>query len=120
MEPNRKISFTIEGQPLPQERPYLKRRGTFDRQRSKQEKARIKTIALPYRFKPLSEKEIGIMVEFYGARGNADSDNLFKLLTDGLDGIFWKNDSQIKLIHIMNIKSDNKRTEVIIWERDSN
>jgi len=60
---------------------------------------------------------LGIEFVFYREnRRKVDLDNLQKAMLDGLQGILFKDDSQIKLMHSeLNVKPEMPGVEVEIW-----
>lgn len=41
-----------------------------------------------------------------------DADNLLKLVMDAMNGVFWKDDSQVAGIHVLKVYGEVPRTEV--------
>lgn len=114
------IEFFIPGRPIPQERPFVTRRGAFDRPRSKARKAEIaiyaRKAAVEQKWK-MTDKPFGIHMLFNGARSNADLDNLSKLVMDSLSGILWKDDRQVMRIWAEKTAGPGEEpsTLVLIW-----
>jgi Holliday junction resolvase RusA-like endonuclease len=55
-------------------------------------------------------------------KSKPDSDNIFKFIADALNGIFWKDDSNICIAKITKLYSNDftPRTEILIKEADFN
>lgn len=119
------LKFTIPGKPVPQERPYVLGYRAFDRPKSVKAKrvvAQYAQIALQgLQTGLLGPKYVGsvsICLKAYGARANADLDNLYKLVTDAMQGIVYANDSQIERINAykLHCEKGHERTEVEVTE----
>ena len=103
------ITFTIPGIPIPKARPRVMKGGwTYTPKRTKDMEEYIRIIAQKVlkRTKdsilgPNCTEKLFVSVVFYGARSNADLDNLFKTVTDACQGVLYKNDSQIDDAHIV-------------------
>lgn len=115
------LSFTIPGIPIPQERPFVTRHGTFDRKRSKDAKKVIAQYALyalceakSKTLGPECKSQISIIARFFGVRPNADIDNCYKLVSDAIQGVLFYNDSQIWHVHMHKLvcNKGDERTEI--------
>jgi len=118
----KKIDFWVHGKPIPQERPFVTRHGTFDRKRSKAAKEIIRLRALEFKedWCPFAGPA-GVILHFYGANPAADIDNLTKLVLDAISGVFWKNDRQVESLWCKKIaisKYDDPRTEITVYPVD--
>ena len=97
------ITFTIPGKPVPKARARVMRAGwSYTPKKTVQAEALIRVIALASLkanrnqiLGPLNTGRVFVSMIFFGARQNADLDNLFKLVTDACQGVFYKNDCQI-------------------------
>lgn len=133
------IKFTIEGPPVAKGRPKFARRGnfvsTYTPAKTKTYEDRVKTAARYAMdgLKPL-EGDLSVFLKFYmpipqsstkafktaciteehGHIKKPDLDNLFKSVTDGMNGIVYVDDSQISCATLEKVYSDNPRVEVLI------
>lgn len=118
------MMFTIYGIPIPQQRARVLRTGyAYDLPKCRQAKKLIAEIAVASRqananplFSPDSTARLTVTLKFFGARRNADLDNLYKLVADALQGVLYRNDSQIDHAEIWRHPANNgeERTEVIV------
>lgn len=112
-------SFTVWGEPLPKQRPkFGKGRAYTPKKTRDAETAVIDAFELAC---PLWVPTLGnlkVEADFYrkGHR-HADTDNLFKLLTDALNGVAYVDDEQISDAHPRRFygAGDKARTEVRIY-----
>ena len=64
---------------------------------------------------PIIEVPLHLYVYFYGTGGRCDLSNCIKALEDSGNGVLWKDDRQIVLIHAQMIRKDDRpRTELEI------
>jgi len=118
------FTFTVPGIPVPKARARVNRAGwSFTPKRTMQAENAVRLIATMAQKRtetaflgPNCEKRLYVCVKLYGARKNADLDNLYKLVTDACQGLLYKNDSQIDcaLIYRFDCPKGQERTEVII------
>ena len=118
------IKFIIPGKPQPQERRVVRNRfWAYDPPKS----AKAKKLVAQYALLSLQENgntvfgpeftgRLGVSLKCHGARLNADLDNLYKLVTDALQGLLYRNDSQIDKAEISRhpAHKGDERTEVEI------
>ena len=91
------INFRILGDPVPKQSFVFASRGRSHmkpRAREWQETV-ASTARVFYREDPL-EIPLSVEMEFYVQKDRADLDNLCKAVLDGLQGIIFKNDRQVK------------------------
>jgi Holliday junction resolvase RusA-like endonuclease len=126
-----KMAFSIFGIPTPKGRPRFFRRGkfvsTYTPDATRIAEQDFKNQAMKYKPEKPLECPLKITLRFYKPRpkskpkkelywtSKADLDNLIKVV-DSLNGIFWKDDSQIIEIHASKAYDDNARTDVEIYE----
>ena len=135
------IFFIVYGNPKPQKRHRSARTGSSIRQYdpSAHDKSNFLLACINNRPKQLIEGAIEIQATFnfqrpkshfksgkyssqlkenapYHHTSKPDGDNLVKFVMDSLNGIFWKDDSQIAKISIVKIYSELPRTEISIKE----
>lgn len=137
--------FIISGNPVAKRRPRFARRGKFVMTYSDQEteegrflwEVKQQTKQLPIEG-PIKISCIFYMPRpksHYGTGKNADKlklnapifhtkkkdlDNLLKFCYDCLNGIAWKDDSQVVESMAKKLYSDNPRTEIKIWTIEKN
>lgn len=93
--------FTAPGPPIPKGRPRLGRGGTTYTPRRTQEAEQ--NLAVAFRqgvvgYGPPRSSRFKLSCTFHVKRDDADIDNLIKTVMDGLQGIAWLNDKQIKAL----------------------
>lgn len=131
-------SFTVMGVPVPKRRPRFARMGKFVRtftpkETTLAEQNVAKSFSDKYnKHKIIENKAIGLKVMFLmpipkslsKKKQNAllgqfhtnkpDCDNLIKVVCDGLNGVAWRDDSQITSMSCLKLYDNNPRTEVLI------
>ena len=137
------IEFIIPGEPIPQSRPRAgkNRRGKtimYDAKPSKDYKKYVALIAGQYALKNLLEGALDVHIKIYrlipksttkkdralflaGIKRpivKADTSNYIKGIEDALNGIIYKDDSQIVDLQASKFYSDNPRAEIRITELD--
>ena len=132
------ITFTVVGIPIAKGRPkFWSRgncRGTYTPPKTREYEKKVREQALPHRPNKPIEAPIALFLKFYmpipkstpkkyledmlsgkiRPTKNPDTDNLIKNLTDPLNTIFWKDDSQVVSLHAEKFYGDTPRTEVLI------
>ena len=96
----------------------MTRRGAHTPRRTRNyEKLVRDSAALAWRRPPLTE-QIAITFHFYRASaGRADVDNLSKACMDSLQGVIFKNDNQVSVLHAeKHIDRENPRVEITVEE----
>ncbi len=99
------ITFTIPIVPVPKGRARVTQYGTFTPIKTRRFETEFKILAKQYAPKKLLIGPLKLEVYFYVKMpkrpkfflpvGKPDGDNFFKAVMDSLEGIFFKNDSQI-------------------------
>jgi Holliday junction resolvase RusA-like endonuclease len=122
------IKFSINARPQPKERPYLihgNKRRTPDRTVNFEMLVRCEFRA-QHPFHELLTGPVGIFVDIqfrrpktvkkdYWHTGPGDADNIIKAISDGLNGVAWKDDRQIAYLHGEKHWGDCDRIVVSIW-----
>ena len=132
------ISFTIPGNPVAQGRPRAARRGNrimmYDPKPSKDYKKHVAKIAKEYAPEKPTEAALGVQMKIYREIPKSttkkdrklineglkrpvvrpDTDNYTKAILDALNGIIYKDDSQIVDLKASKYYSDNPRVEIKI------
>lgn len=132
------ISFTIPGKPVAQGRPRAARRGNrimmYDPKPSKDYKEYVAKIAKEYAPEEPTEAALGVRMKIYREIPKSttkkdrklineglkrpvvrpDTDNYTKAILDALNGIIYKDDSQIVDLKASKYYSDDPRVEIKI------
>lgn len=132
------LSFIIEGEVQPQERPRFSRRGsfvtTYDPPKSAKYKKYVSEVAEMYRMDELIDSEIKLTIDVYRKIPKSttkkdlkriedgellpikkpDVDNLAKGIKDGITGVLWKDDSLIVELIVRKFYSNSPRAEITI------
>ena len=94
-------SFTVWAQPVPAPRARITRKGNYYPPRYEMWRNMVRTVARQvYLGKPPLEGPVMLFIDIYGARKNADWDNLGKGISDALEGIMYANDKQIRYARV--------------------
>jgi len=131
--PYQQIQFTVKGVPVAKGRPKFSTRGGFARAYTpkKTREAEEDFLEQALHSKP-AEPILGavmLKVDFHYVKPKSrkkfhfwttkpDLDNLVKLVKDSLNGVFWKDDSQIINISARKVYGSSNKTEVMIEELD--
>ena len=107
------MKFWVAGQPIPKARPRISNGHAYTPQRTKdwEETVAWTAKAVMGAQKPL-EGPLKVTLFFHGARKNSDADNLAKSVLDGLQGIIFKNDSQVTRLDIARAPGEPKGVEI--------
>lgn len=115
-------AFTVPGQPRPKERPRFGKGRGYTTQATRDAEARVASsfrdnLGVRHTIERPVTADLQVVARFYRKNAvSADTDNMYKLMTDALNGIAWVDDKQIKSIRAdQEIDRDNPRTEVEIW-----
>jgi Holliday junction resolvase RusA-like endonuclease len=134
------IKLTIPGEPIGKARPRWSPHGVYTAQKTMSYETLIKelfTINYPG-FKPI-EGPVAIILEIFQAipksaaakkkaemiKGKIrpvkkpDADNVLKIFGDGLQGIAYRNDTQIIEAHVYKFYSETPRAELILKELET-
>ena len=135
MNANNPIRIVVPGPPQAQKRHRHAKRGAFVRvyDPSQSDKADFLAICLASRPETPLEGPLGLELWFdfprpkshYGSKGlkpaspayhtsKPDSDNLAKFVIDSLNGIFWKDDSQISKLSVVKWYGCSPKTQITI------
>ncbi len=117
------LEFTVPGNPVPKARPRVLRSGiTYTPKTTKEYEQRIAwTAKAAWKGKPmLLDKGYGLTVHFGREAMRGDLDNLIKAVCDGLQGVIYRNDSQVWQIEAREFPARPGFTEVELWIADSN
>lgn len=133
------ITFTIYGRPQPKQRPRVLRSGiTYTPKETLNYEEQVKQAAIQSELLPDKPTEEALKIIIWcffeipkswpkkkqeqarrgqiypTARHNGDIDNLAKIVMDGLNGVAYKDDSQIVQLVINKKYSEEPRVEVLI------
>ncbi len=94
------IEFRILGSPVPKQGFLVGKYRGYAKPRAKAWQETVAwTARIVWHDKPLGTP-LSVDLEFYVQRDVADLDNLCKAVLDGLQGIIFKNDRQVKELHL--------------------
>lgn len=134
------IRFTVYGEPKAQGRPRFARRGnfvtTYDPKDSREYKDTVYSVALQHRPPSPLEGPLEVYIDCYRSIPKAfsqkkvmaaclgeikptskpDVDNYAKGIKDALNGLVWKDDSQIVLLQVRKLYSQTPRVEIAVNE----
>lgn len=111
-------TFTIPGAPVPKERARITRRGRFTPPRTVAYERKVKLCALAARIQRIAGDVALMLVMYFPDKRRRDFDNISKSICDGLNGVAWEDDSQVKEWHgTINVDRANPRVEVWVWPR---
>lgn len=117
--------LTIDGEPVSKSRARFTKRGSKTHAYTPENvKVAEHRIAWSFRaaapgHQPLADQTFGVTALFFnGTRQRRDVDNMVKLILDGLNGVAWKDDSQVVEISARKMYTpikDEARTEVLVY-----
>ncbi len=109
------LHFTVPGRCIPTPRPRVSRRGTHYPKRYTDwlDSARVEAYRACGR--PLWTGPVSVLVSFYGARPNADIDNLLKSVLDAIQGVIIVDDKQVVQVSAGRVLKDKEPvTEITV------
>lgn len=136
------IEFIIPGDPIPQGRPRAARNGRkiimYDPKESREYKQYVSLIARQHAPKTLLEGPLSVRMKIYRQIPKSttkkdralifegkkrpitkpDTDNYTKSVLDALNGIIYKDDSQVTDLYASKYYSDDPRVEIKVQEID--
>lgn len=120
-------SFSVPGEPVSKARARFTNKGSKVRSYTP-EKTRRGEETMGWAFRSAARErrvnsthQFGVAAVFYcGTRQRRDVDNMLKLILDGLNGVAWKDDSQVTEVSGRKEWTDGgpARTEVIVYRLD--
>ncbi|WP_100408293.1 RusA family crossover junction endodeoxyribonuclease [Bacillus solitudinis] len=130
------IRFTIDGEPVAQGRPRFGKGKVYDPEKSRNFKQYVKLVASQHKPEKPIEGQIQLMVEIYRSIPKSmpkykrelikdmkvrpvtkpDVDNYIKAIKDALNGVIWRDDSQVVTLVVSKWYSENPRVEVNVIE----
>jgi Holliday junction resolvase RusA-like endonuclease len=113
------LAITVQGEPVPKERPRVGRRGTRTPEKTRTWE---QVIAIHAR-RALGASGVdgrsifGVALTFVsGDRRARDIDNLVKLVFDSLNKLLWRDDCQVQELHARLVRGcANARTEILAF-----
>lgn len=108
-------TFTVYAQPIPAPRPRVTRKGVYYGERYEAWRSIVQVAALQHG-RPMLEGPVRLFIDIYGARKNADWDNLGKGISDSLEGIMYKNDRQVRYarVELHDCSPKQRRAEITV------
>ncbi len=125
--PSSAVAFTVPGRPVPKARARITQRGNYTPAATKQYEAMVSMYAqIAMAGRPLLEGPLYMFLLFKMPKPKKltrkypsvkpDKDNLEKAYSDGMNGIVYKDDSQITHGTVWSIYDDEPGVEVAVWE----
>jgi crossover junction endodeoxyribonuclease RusA len=109
------VVFTVPGRPRGKERPRMGRNGKFYTPRTTREYE--ETVAwfakTAYKEEPTKDP-VRLNLTIRSSKSKADTSNILKSIEDGMNGIIYVDDKQIKEIHISRIEGDGEGVDVTV------
>lgn len=114
------FELTVEGNPIPKGRPRVVDGHAYTPQATRDYEALVRdAAAIEWAGEPMMKGPLSIHLTFHrGDRRHVDYDNLAKSITDALQGIVYRNDSQIfSALITKRIGCDSPRAEIAVIPR---
>ena len=108
-------TFTVPGRPRGKERPRMGRNGKFYTPRTTREyEESVAWFAkAAYKGEPTKDP-VRLDMTIRSSKSRADTSNILKSIEDGMNGIVYVDDKQIKEIHISRIEGDGEGVDVAV------
>lgn len=111
------VSFVIQGRPQAKERPRLWRGQAVTPQKTRDYEKKVAEEGIKSIPDLFETDDITLRLRVYVKdKRHGDLDNYIKSVSDGLNGIAWKDDKQVKHIEAHLAYDKNERVEVEICE----
>lgn len=113
-----RVKLVIVGTPVPLQRSRTSRGRHYLPARSRAYRELIQAEWLAAGRPSLDGAPFTLSARFYGARANADLDNLVKACLDSLGGLAFTDDRQLVCLsgcHKLAVNADGPRTELDLW-----
>lgn len=92
------VTFTVPGRPVLKQRPRVGKNGKiYTPKKSRDYEEQVAWAARPV-FKEPYLGPVGLQIQVYLSRPGGDLDNYVKTIQDGLNGIAWRDDRQVKML----------------------
>ena len=113
-----KVTFAVQGPPVPLARPRFGKGRVYTPKRSQQHKTRIGYAALAVRPQGWQRKgAYRVQADFYVLKGRGDVDNYLKCVLDGLQGVLFNDDRDVLQVQARKILAVKDEMTVITVER---
>jgi Holliday junction resolvase RusA-like endonuclease len=112
------VSLVIPGRPVPLQRSRTSSGRHYLPARSKTYRLTVAAEWMAAGRPSLGDAQFAASMRFYGARANADLDNLVKAVLDALNGLAFTDDSQLVCLsgcHKLPADADGPRAEIDLW-----
>ena len=109
-------TFTVPGRPRGKERPRMGRNGKFYTPKTTREyEESVAWFAkAAYKGEPTKDP-VRLDMTIRSSKSRADTSNILKSIEDGMNGIIYVDDKQIKEIHISRIEGDGEGVDVTVY-----
>ncbi len=107
------FTFTVPGQPVPKGRPRSGPTGFYTPAKTRTAERTVGLYALAEMRAPLTEP-LRVELRFHAKdKRRVDVDNLAKLVLDAMNGVAWRDDSQIVFLAVeKHVDAEDPRTEI--------
>jgi crossover junction endodeoxyribonuclease RusA len=115
------VTITISGRPIPLQRHRTGNGRTYLPARSKAYREAVQAEWLAGGRPSLGSASFAMSARFYGARANADLDNLCKAILDALNTLAYADDAQLVCLsgcHKLPVDADGARAVIELWPAD--
>ncbi|MGC2374256.1 MAG: RusA family crossover junction endodeoxyribonuclease [Solirubrobacteraceae bacterium] len=112
------VKLVIPGSPIPLQRSRTSSGRHYLPARSKTYRLVVQAMWMQAGRPSLGDAPFAVSMRFYGARANADLDNLIKAILDALNGLAYTDDRQLRCIagaHTLPVDAEGPRAEIDLW-----
>ncbi|MGA9315925.1 MAG: RusA family crossover junction endodeoxyribonuclease [Solirubrobacteraceae bacterium] len=112
------VSLVIRGRPVPLQRSRTSSGRHYLPARSKTYRLLVQAEWMAAGRPSLGDAPFAMSARFYGARANADLDNLVKAILDALNGLAFADDRQLTCLsgcHKLPVDDRGPRAEIDLW-----
>jgi len=110
------VKFTVPGRPRGKERPRMGRNGKFYTPKTTREYEESVAWFARNAYKEEPTKDpVRLDLTIRSSKSKADTSNILKAIEDGMNGIIYVDDRQIKEIHISRIEGDGEGVDVAVF-----
>ncbi|MFI5003450.1 MAG: RusA family crossover junction endodeoxyribonuclease [Solirubrobacterales bacterium] len=113
-----RVQLTVPGRPIPLQRSRTRSGKHYLPKHSRAYRETVQGCWLEAGRPSLGGVSFSMSARFYGARANADLDNLVKQLLDALNELAFADDRQLTCmagVHKLSADADGPRTEIELW-----
>ena len=109
------VAFTVPGRPRGKERPRMGRNGKFYTPKTTREyEESVAWFAKSAYKEDPTTLPVRLDLTIRSSKSKADTSNILKAIEDGMNGIIYVDDRQIKEIHISRIEGDGEGVDVTV------